>query len=170
MNSLTHTRKVIVTNAGLLGLVLMILFWGTLPRIMDQLDARWMRDLRGVTPFHAVVVDRVEVISATEIEVEGTLIKSRDCPPFDQPIVVLQFAGEDFVRFGTFRQPNPASAPPRRPVSPFPQRFGPWQFIAPKPNPASVSMFRIHQCPGEDSQTNMVLTVPWATSNERQAQ
>jgi len=120
-------------------------------------DTRMWRDITGVTPFTDVVITRVET-SEHELTVWGTLIKQRDCQTFALPIAQVVVDGVQWP--AEFIIGESPSQPSSRPVSAYPQEFGPWTIRTEMSWPDLARMYRTHNCDGE-FQTNEVFSQEW---------
>lgn len=153
-----------------IGLALFALIWVVLPRVLDAADSRWARDLRGETPFHDVVVLQTVATEYT-LTVSGYFVKDRDCTAIGNPDILID-TGDLLLEQGYFDgSQQPRGTPNSRSASPMARRFSEWVFVSPMPWPKAATMMRTHLCSdNRNPQTNRVLTVLWATSNERQVQ
>ncbi|RAK24118.1 hypothetical protein ATI53_1001225 [Salipiger aestuarii] len=120
-------------------------------------ESRAWRDVRGLTPFHNVTVDRAEV-QGSDLRVWGGLEKRR-CEKIGHVAYTSAAGGQRFV--AGFRSEEPKETPDDRPPVAGPQAFGPWVFTALYGAPDHVSFWALHRCP-EGIQYNLVFRIPWA--------
>lgn len=138
--------------------VLVVVGWSLMQPLLTRVEeSRWWRDLTRQTPFRDVVITSV---SATELEIQiqGTLVKDRECATFGP--VIAQIVKNGIAQPAEFHTSEASNTPHSRPKMDIPQRFGPWIITSPIPWPDRAMVFRSHECSGE-LQTNMVLSVQW---------
>lgn len=141
-----------------LGLLVGALFYLALPEWHRLTQSRVYEEIIGTAPFHGVEIETVAV-NGNSLTISGTMIKSAcDRVGFfgmgrraDGTMFPLDF---DPSGQSKNTQPNP-------PVSPYPQDFGPWRFIAPADeSPVAIVSFIRHRCP-DSERWRVFFYVPW---------
>lgn len=141
-----------------LGLLVGAVFYVGLPEWHRFTLSRAYEEMTGTAPFHSVQVERVAV-SGNRLTVSGTMIKS-GC---DRVAFVAMGRRADRTMFPLEFDPSGQSknTQQNRPISPYPQDFGPWAFIAPAEEiPAAMTAFVRHKC-GDTERWRVFFDIPW---------
>lgn len=141
----------------IVGLAVAAMIWGIFPALLIGLETRFMRDLRHVTPFTDVELTKV-VARENTLSAQGTVVKTRDCTLMGAPTAWVVQSGLLYAAVIATQQRE--GRPIQRPVSPYPQPWGPVMITSPVDWPDEAMVFITHRCP-EGVQQNLLFETPW---------